>query len=274
MSSNQESNVLTVATQNLLLDKTGTAKGKVRPQHERISSAAASLLDLSMPFDLVAVQEAQTGRYRHNGKKLAELVGYQPGYWQEHNQKLTPESKRGRKGEFIGLFGSMVLAAESIDIGDNRRALLTSIANTAFVNIHWRAGASPRGRRTRYTHAERVLEAVSEFDSAVILGDFNEMPIPHLAKGRDLLRENGFESVFSKLEQPRPKTFPTHDYRHLRFGGRIRRSIDDIVVRGDRIRVVGAGLLHQVEKDDDSALPLCSDHEGLWARLEIAPKHD
>lgn len=274
---------LTVATQNVLLDKTREDTGVIRPQDERIYATAASFLNVDHQFDVVGVQEAFKSKEQHNGEVLSRLVGYGPGFWQLHNEKsneaIDRNPKHGRKNEYVGLFGSRVSYAESIELGDNRRALMTVITDVAFVTLHWRAGVSRAARETRREHAAKLTSTVAEFDDAVLLGDFNEPPVRFVSSGRDALRRRGFRSVFPLTGQSSPKTFPTSAYRSLTARGHRRWSLDDILVRGDRVRVLGAGVLEQLPIEDglhmiDSRPRYPTDHEGLWARLEIAPKHD
>ncbi len=262
-----------VITQNVLLDYTRARNHLILPQDERIGSIAATLAQFDGVLDIVGIQEAQKSVHQHNGEVLAYEFGLGPGFWVNHNQKPYPDSPRGRAGEYIGLFGSQVESATPIELGDNRTALMTTIADVAFVTLHLRAGFN--GRSAREQQAKVLIERIEEYENAVLFGDFNEPPIRHVAKARDHLKTAKFESVFSLTNQPHPSTSPTQPYKDIMGAGngwktlftRHGWSIDDILVRGPRIKVLAAGVL---QREIDTG----SDHEGVWTALELTPLHD
>ena len=263
-----------VITQNVLLDYTRTREHLILPQHERIGSIATTLAGFDGELDVVGIQEAQKSKRQHNGETLASELGMGPGFWVNHNQKPYPGSLRGRSGEYVGLFGSQVESASPIELGDNRIAPMTVIADVAFVTLHLRAGGL-ESRQARLLQAVSLAEELEPYPNAVLFGDFNEPPIRYVAKARDYLKTAQFESVFNRTHQPHPKTSPTLAYRDLLSDGNgwktpfIRHgwSIDDILVRGPRVKALAAGIL---QREIDTG----SDHEGVWAALELAPTHD
>lgn len=273
--SEQNPRVLNVISQNVLLSKTDVKYGKILSQEDRINSIAATLQAFPGQLDVVGIQEAHKSNIQHNGEYLANSTGHGPGIWIEHNQKLYPDSPTGRAGEHVGLFGAAVGEDfEAIELGDNRRAIMTEIAGVAFVNLHLRAGI--KARQMRYKQALELIDALVDYDDAVVMGDFNEPPIPYFCKARDTLRSSGFESSFDLTKQPHPITFPSPDYRK-NTKTEMLWSLDDILVRGERIQVLGAGVVDKVVQIDpvvDEKTPTHvprsgSDHEGIWAQLKI-----
>ncbi len=267
---------ITVVTQNILLDVTRTGKKLVYSQNDRIDAMAASFLDSGLPLDIVGIQEAhydqETGR--HNGEMLAQACGFADSYWEQHNEKPYEGSPTGRSGEHVGLFGSLVNHTEAIDLGDRRKALVTVIADVAFVTFHWRARSNMQARQSRKESAKMLVEVLNTYDDAVVFGDFNESHLPLIAPGREILARAGFKSVFASMQAPQPKTFPTESYRGITSEAVGTWSLDDIMTRGDRVRVLGAGTIAQVAMDtipdDQDIRPIYpSDHLGLWAQLGI-----
>lgn len=272
--------ILKVATQNILLDKTRAESGVILEQSVRLPAMTDTLAQYGCDYDLVAIQEAQESKGVHNGKNLSQVLGYGEGVWVTHNKKPHKRSKTGRKGEHVGLFGNAVEEAVEIDLGDRRKAVVTEIAGVAFACVHLRSGADAREKR--YMQARALIEALSEYKNAVVLGDLNEPAVPFIAKARSALRRAGYRSVFSQLDLARPNTYPVGSYAEIMHPSDSRRdriirrgwSIDDILARGPRISVLAAGVLRAVplETDDQGgALLEPSDHVGLWAELEIAP---
>lgn len=275
-----QSKLLKVATQNILLDKTRAESGVILPQSARLPAMADTLAQHACDYDLVAIQEAQESKGVHNGKILSQVLGYGDGIWVTHNEKPHKKSKTGRKGEHVGLFGNAVEGAVEIELGDRRKAVVTEIAGVAFACVHLRSGADAREKR--YLQAAALIEALSAYENAVVLGDLNEPVVPFIAKARNALRRAGYRSVFTQLDLSRPKTYPVGSYAKIMHPSDSRRdrmirrgwSIDEIVARGPRINVLEAGVLQAVplETDDHGSVPLePSDHVGLWAELEIAP---
>lgn len=267
--------VMNVLSQNVLLNKTDVKLGKILAQDDRIDSIVATMEAFPGELDVVGVQEAHKSTRQHNGEYLAEALTQSPGGWVQHNQKPYPESPTGRAGEYVGLFGSAVGDDfETIELGDNRRAIMTEIAGVAFVNLHFRAGV--KARQLRHKQANELVDAIADYDDAVVMGDFNEPPVPYVAKARDTLRSAGLVSSFDLTNQPHPITFPSPEYRKNTRAERLW-SLDDILVRGERIQVLGAGVLERVvrideelDKNTPTSVPRTgSDHEGIWAKLAI-----
>lgn len=276
----QDPMIVNVLTQNVLLDYRRTREGLILHQDDRIDSIAATINNFHSPPDVVGIQEAHKSKKQHNGEVLAEGCGYGPGFWVNHNQKPYEGAPRGRPDEYMGLFGALVEYAEPIEIGDNRKALMTVIADVAFVTLHLRSGWE--NRWLREAQAKPIVEALAPYDDAVLLGDFNEPHYRQIADARNHFTDNGFRSVFPLTGQPRPKTSPIGPYKKASANGRglqgpvVRRgwSIDDIQIRGPRVRALAAGVLDRVivppEHDVPARVPLeGSDHEGLWATLSI-----
>lgn len=263
--------VLNVISQNILLDKTRANEGReeegeILKQKDRIDTLADTLRRFPGSLDIVGIQEA----YQSNGEMLAELCDMEQGVWVGHNQKPYPGSPRGRAGEHVGLFGECVNhTARSIELGDNRRAVMMTLGDIAFVTLHLRAGGGLKERAARREQAEHLVYALDQYDDAVVFGDINEPPMRHIAKARDTLREAGFRSVFPLTGQSHPKTFPVPSYRSIHGRGH-RWSLDDIQIRGSRTKVLAAGVLKRTELGVVDGVPQDgSDHEGIWARLAI-----
>lgn len=305
MTAKNSPQIINVLTQNVLLDITRTREGRVLPQGERIDSLAETFKRRFSRMDVVGIQEADKDRstYQHYGELLAEKCGYGPGFWVQHNQKPYQGAPTGRANEFVGLFGEEVNDHTSIELGDQRRAAMTEIAGVAFVTLHLRAGASEEAYKLREEQTCRLLEGIQDYENAVVLGDFNEPPthpgikmyqnlssalniklpgaILYESMGRKQLQIAGFRSAMAARDWRIPKTFPTPDYRGVtdeRLPKWLSLQLDDIMIRGPRIKKVGNGVLQQVmvpEGVEPHIAPRApSDHYGLWAQLEIAPKHD
>lgn len=241
-----------VVSLNLLLNKTLTREGVIEPQHERIKSLAHTIGSLPVSLDVVMVQELHITDKHHNGELLQEQLGLQQGYWFGHNEN-------SRKNEFLGVLGNAIEAAESIDVGDNRKAVIAHMGGVAFVGIHHRSGL--RKGPVRLEQMQSVMQQVSDFDKVVVMGDSNDYPA---SRSRRILREYGFTSVFRALGGPNPPTFPTPDYRDIMLTKSQKRivprgiSIDIIETRGfERDQILAAG----VQAADKS------DHYALHARL-------
>lgn len=280
----KSSDVVNVVTQNVLLDTKRTDSRKMLDQTYRIHAVAQTLLNLQKSLDIVGIQEAHK-KTQHNGEVLAELVGHGPGFWVNHNRKPYKGSPTGRAGEYMGLFGARVEFAMPIALGDQRYAVMTEVNGVAFATVHPRARLKARGKR--FLQAQALTEVLDEYDNAVILGDFNEPPLRLISKGRGHLHRNGFRSVFGLTDQERPKTWPTGQYKELMYDGEewmLRQmkhgwAFDDILVRGPRVNVLAAGVLERIAVDAeivrqaDGAVPnAASDHDGVWATLEIDPR--
>lgn len=284
MTKSPEVTSVNVVSQNMLLDKTRTKKGLILSQGDRIASIGATIGAFPGSLDIVGVQEVHITTEHRNGEILAEYCEEGPGFWVEHNQKPYPGAPTGRANEYMGLFGAMVDDIRIIEIGDNRRAILTEIAGAAFVNLHLRAGRN--ARFARYKQARELHKATADYDNVVLIGDYNEPPIRGVALARGVLSRVGFQSVYSLLGEESPATCPIEPYvSAMRRRSKIENHfvqrawpIDDILVRGDRISVVAAGVLQRVivtsdalEQSVSAEVPRePSDHDGVWATLEVA----
>jgi hypothetical protein len=285
---------VTVVSQNVLLDYRRTTDGLILPQDVRIDAIAATLESIDGTLDVVGIQEAHKSKNQHNGEVLANQLGYGPGFWFEHNSKpkkdsLNPIPRKGRANEFMGMFGSMVESAEAFDIGDRRKAVMTTIAGVAFLTLHLRAGWGARPLRKEQSYA--VIDILKNFPDAVAFGDFNEPDspyLPHVSAGRNVLKDNNFQSVFNLQPNPKhsPRTSPTKQYRGAAMDGRklhekpfvwLGWPIDDILVRGN-IAVKAAGILEPMRVENGlpsnvspKAPREATDHRGVWAKLGIPP---
>jgi len=284
MMTSHEPKIVNVITQNVLLDFKRTRKGLILHQDHRIDSIAATINNFPGSPDVVGIQEAHKSENQHNGEVLAEACGYGPGFWVQHNEKPEPDAPRGRPDEYMGMFGALVDDISVIEIGDERRAIMTVVDEVAYVTAHLRSGRTER--YTRYEQARSLNEATKEYENVVVLGDLNEPPIRGLALARGELARAGFRSVFPLTRQRYPKTSPIPSYKAAAMNGRSRLEahfvemgwpIDDILVRGPRVKVLAAGVLDRmivIDKEVDRKTPATvpregSDHEGLWARLGI-----
>ena len=252
----------TIVTWNTLLDYTRTNAGLIRPQEDRAPSQVDTLSQLRQQLgadlDVVAIQESHKSDNRHNGEFLAESLGYGKGYWYKHNAKPYPQSKTGRSNEYMGMFGARVDHAEDIDLGDNRKAVLTHIGKVAIVNIHPRAGVGNEDLQIEQIGV--ALKVLDEFESAALVGDLNS----HLrSKARKMIETEEYVSAFSSTRQRHPKTWPTPNYRSVMYGAAAGHILPSVVLDGIYTR----GLI----VNDAGSFIGDSDHAGLWAEVE-APR--
>lgn len=245
MESPENLNAFNVVTWNILLDKTRTSQGKVRPQSQRTSNHIDTLRGINVELDVVAIQEAERTREQHNGEVLARHLGYAAGTWAEHNTSK-------RKGEHIGMFGGLADEVEFFELGHDKLGVLTYVGRVAVVGVHLR-NETVGPMRTYQTKA--VLKKIENSSEAVIMGDFNATPReePHR-----LMQDADFESAFM-VNGTRPKTWPTEDYRHVFYPKPLRSALpqfryDDIMVRGLNVEWARTFVGD-------------SDHKGLAARV-------
>ncbi len=249
--------VLTIVTWNILHDVTRTKAGLIQSQLDRAPSLASNLVtlrdQLHSELDVVALQEVHKTAEQHNGVYMSQELGYGNGYWFVHN-KPRPNLGGGRTGEHIGVFGARIDHADFVELGDNRRAVISHIGNVAVVNIHTRARF--KNRELQKEQVKVVLERVADEESVAFMGDFNSW-------GRGMARRaveaEGFDSAFTILRKRHPKTFPTPAYRGMMYGKArfIAPSValDEIYVRGMAVH-------------DAGSFTGDSDHAGLWAKME------
>lgn len=259
----QQSGPFTVVTWNILLDISRTENGIITSQADRLSSQIDTLAalreELGGELDAVAIQEAHKANGQHNGVCLSKSLGYGAGQWIEHNRKPYPGSPIGRSGEHVGWFGARINYAEGIELGDNRRAIISKIGDVAIANIHPRAG---KNVALKEEQVKVVLKHLAEYPVAVFVGEFN-----NLAGGtvRHAVETDEFESVFSVLGKPQPKTWPTPAYN------RIMRSPKDKV--GSVLKTLTPAIVlddiyvRNVMVHDAGTFVGDSDHAGVWAKL-------
>ncbi|MEO5499175.1 MAG: hypothetical protein ABIR46_01600 [Candidatus Saccharimonadales bacterium] len=241
----------TVATFNILMDKTRTEAGIIVPQAKRLPSIVEVFSSSGIDMDVVAIQEAEQTFEASNGDNLARSLGFAASYWVEHNQLK-------RRDEYIGMFGNKVENPTFFDIGFYKQAVMTMVGETAVVGFHTKRQLWGTERELQ---TSVVLDRLREFDQSVLLVDTNAL---WFEKSRRMLKRAGFRSAFHERHYMRPSTFPTEQYRDIMLGPWQQRllpnglSIDDIYVRG--MDVENVGVLHAD-----------TDHLGLWATVK--PKH-
>lgn len=238
-----------VVTWNILLDKTRTKRGLMKPQSERLPSQAETLQSLGIELDVVAIQEAHITRKQHGGEELARQLGFAASFWQEHNTSK-------RRGDAIGMFGNLVDRAEFFDLGHDKLGVLTYIGSVAVVGVHLR---NEYFGPMRADQTSVVLDKLQGDERAVVMGDFNAIP---LERPHRLLQAADFVSAFEMNGRSRPKTWPTEKYRSVMYPKALRGvapgfQYDDIYVRG--LEVEWAELF----VGD-------SDHKGLVARVSVS----
>lgn len=255
----------TVVSWNILLDKTRSYKREpsdwdyVTPQSERLPSLVETLRSLDMSLDAVAIQEAHETKDQHNGEELARRLGFEAGYWYEHNRSK-------RTGERIGVFGNLIHDAQVSELPHDKKMVKTMIRDdVALANIHLRNEL--RGPM-RAEQMQVVIDELRAHDKAVIVGDTNAL---FFEKARRLLYQAGFRSVFGMRH---PVTFPTPEYRRIMLGleneddtswqNRLMRDgimLDVIYIRNlDVKRSLGVRAVGRFEGD--------SDHFGLYATIQ------
>lgn len=256
-----------MASLNLLIDKTRSTLPENNSQHvehqyQRIDSLSRALGSLPISLDVVMLQEVHITKRYNNGEQLMENLGIDKGFWVQHNEL-------SRKDEYLGVIGHAVDSVEAFDVGDNRKALLTMVGGIALVGIHNRSGLK-QNRHIRVEQTKKILDRISEFDKAVIIGDSNELP---WQEPRLMLSDAGFTSVYKMRRKllpakaPLRATFPTRRYRKIMLTPAqlnafpVGAAIDLIDLRGfERSEVIKAGVRTNKK----------SDHKTLYAKL--APK--
>ena len=234
------SNSFNVVSWNIFLDKTRAKNNIIKYQKDRVESQAKTLAELGLELDAVLLHEVE-GKH---GARIAELTGYEPGHWEQHN----------RKNEHIGAFGQSIDAAKFFDIGHDRKIVKVMMGNLAVFGLH--LSARPKRYFMRVEEMEAVCELIDQEDEALIAGDFNGI---RQEKARRMLARRGFSSVFRETGG-KPPFYPTDKYRDILWTPKQQRvlgrwvSIDDMLVRGVTVQDAGA-----FEGD--------SDHFGLHATL-------
>jgi len=245
-----------IASLNVLLDKTRSGLPRtdphfVEPQFERIDSLSQTLGSLPISPDVVMLQEVQVTKDFHAGEQIAQRLGVGEGFWFNHNTSK-------RKGEFIGVCGKLVVAAEAIEIGYDKLAVITEIDDIAFIVTHLRRTYD---RRIKATQMRSLLEQTEQYEKRVIVGDANADP--H-SEARKILRHAGAQSTYLMQTGRYPGTWPTSNYRDVmlkRHQQQIIRkplSIDMLEVIGfERDDVLAAGRVDTPK----------SDHYAMYAEL-------
>jgi hypothetical protein len=266
---------------NMLVSNSRVKNKIIRPQYERLPIFIDTLKSFPGSLDVVGVQEASLEDGINSGVALAESLGFNSSFFYQHNlpKKRWARDGRGRRNEFIGMFGALVDHAEPIDIGDNRLAVMTTIGSMAIVNFHFRQGRE--NRQIRVEHARRILDVVAGFEQVALAGDTNEN---WTSPARQAFYEAGFESAPLAVQGELPMTYPTPPYHEIMSNnepeGTLRSvvSIDEICVRG--LTVADAGILPESQVQlpshfDKQANPIqmpeaASDHYAVWATLSAA----
>ncbi len=247
-----------VTSLNVLYDKTRTESGLIEPQHERIDSIARTLGSLPVAHDVVLLQEVHVTADHHNGERLADTLQLENRYWFPHN----------RKGEYLGVCGNKVEAAEDFDIGDRRRAFVAWVGDIAFVGIHHRSGI--QNGQLRAEQMNIVLDVINQLgaDKVVIGGDANDIA---RSKSRQLLTDAGFTSVYKAqrkvplVPNKLPATFPTENYRDILLSPQQRR----LLPRGVSIDILETrGFARNEIKQAGTVMTEKSDHWTLYTELE------
>lgn len=260
-----------LASLNLLLDKTKSNLDKshkryVEPQHERIDSLARTLGALPISLDVVMLQELHIEWFNNNAKRLTKNLDVGKIHYFNHNSKR-------RRGEYIAVCGKKVEHAYSIRIGDDRKALIAVVGDTAFAGVHNRSGV--KNGHVRVDQTRRILNELRHYKRAGFIGDTNARPG---SRARNLLVDEGYSSVYT-MKQPAdqkpdfPNTFPTDNYRTITLPSWVplehlentallphAMSIDTIEVRGfEPQEVLQAGTVMTKK----------SDHKTLFAELQL-----
>lgn len=254
----QSPSTFNIVTWNILLDYTRTKAGLIKPQEERVDSLVATLTELRQKLggelDVVAIQEAHKSKKRHNGEYIAQALGYGIGQWFEHNKKPFEESKTGRPDEYMGMFGARIDHAEPVELGDNRKAVMSHIGKAAVLNIHTRAGIW--NQKLRVEQVKKALSVLAEYESAAFVGDTNNNIGGEVHK---VIEAQGYVSSFAATNQDYPGTWPTDDYRSAMLGtvGKHivpQRKYDVIYTRGLTVYDAGSFIGD-------------TDHVGLYAKV-------
>lgn len=271
----KKTNKINVVSWNMLLDNTKTLKGIIRPQFARLPGHIATLSSFAGSLDVVGIQEAAYEVKGNNGVALAKALGFSTSFFFQHNLPQAGIKGRGRRNEFIGMFGGLVDNAEPIYLGDNRIAVKTYVGSVAFVTYHLRQGLE--NRPLRIEQASRLIEAVSDSPKVAFLGDGNEK---NTSPAMRLLKSEGFEPVSLGSEGSEIITYPVPEYHetmHLNADGTPKPSvqIDHLNTRG--LTVLDAGIIEPITPNKrnilgaKSTLPTGpSDHYPVWMTVEAA----
>jgi hypothetical protein len=240
--------LINVVSWNVLLDKKRTAKGLISAQSERLPSQVDTLKRLDINnIDVALIQESHGSKELHCGEEMARQLGYQAGFWFEHNTSR-------RRGDYIGVFGARVESAEPIELPHDKLAILTKLGETAFVAIHLRR---ERVGPMRAEQAEVLVERLDGLEHVVIGGDPNAL---FFQKARRILRAAGFGSAFHLTGQRNPKTHPTPEYRKV-FYAPVHRPILPRGTASDIIYTRGMNVHTAARFHGDS------DHYGLYGTV-------
>jgi hypothetical protein len=278
--SDSASTRINVLSWNMLLDTTRTNNQRIRAQRARLPGFIRALEEFDGQLDYVALQEVAIENGHNNGAALARALGFNTSFFFQHNIPQEHEPGIGRSNEYLGVFGSVVDNAEAFDIGHGRKAILSTMGNLAIINTHFRARS--KYADVRVENAQKTVELAQSYRNTVITLDANER---RTKPARQLLESAGFQSVFTLLGRAHPATFPVRSYRREMYGVPFGSAlpgvaIDDILVRGEGIRVVNAGTIEaphvpmepvvgsdgKITKVPDGP----SDHAGLWASIDAA----
>ncbi|MDB5165672.1 MAG: hypothetical protein JWM00_562 [Candidatus Saccharibacteria bacterium] len=213
-------------------------------QDERLPSIIETLREQG-EFDVVGIVEAGQG----NGEKIAQAISGTPGLWYPHSRK--------KLGEHIGLFGPTIEPAEKIELGYNRRAVVTRLGDVAITAVHLRRPDEwYRSGPEQVEQAQALIDYFADEEKVILFGDFNGV---RAQKPRRMLKAADYELATTQLGRRPVRSFPTDEFPErlsrreqllLRLvGGMI--SIDAIYTKG-------------VDVIDTDSFGGPSDHRGLW----------
>jgi endonuclease/exonuclease/phosphatase family metal-dependent hydrolase len=254
---------LTVVSCNVLLD--GREKHPYEPQQKRLHG----ILDLvaGLEPDVVSLYEVGGQPDDHPGAYIADRLGLTTHAFHAYGLRQNEGIVTAATADFKDI--------ECLELDPKH---MNRVAHVA----HYRNGEGSgddfavvgthpshhvlKGIVLRRRQMNTLLENISGYDQAVVMGDLNAMP---WQKSRRMLEKAGFNSALGTLGHP--PTYPTDaqkcDIGAPKLAKPIMRaalqyfgvSLDDIYVRGGKI--VDAGLLESEDYED------LSDHYGVWATI-------
>jgi hypothetical protein len=240
------SHELTIATWNILYDPNNYFPD-AKPQISRSKNISQKLKDLNPQPSLFGLLEVEdSSEFGNIGDLITREVNNSSGYWVQHS----------RSWEMMGFFGDAFEAADTYEIADGRKILISQIDSIAIALIHFTYGI--RGEDLRFYQMNQVLNILDRFQRVVLMGDFNSAS---WQKSRRLAKRCNYKSVFETLGRKRSATVVTQPYRkqlplRYRIGSVMGFAPDDIYVKN--VEVKDAGIF---EGD--------SDHRGVWATIKI-----
>jgi endonuclease/exonuclease/phosphatase family metal-dependent hydrolase len=255
---------LHVASWNILIDDTGPYTPTL-PQHQRCDSLSDSLRLLNFDLDFLGLYEVEGDSAGNCGEHIAADLGMKNSEWAQHGRPQEGIVLASRKpmakvrhiilnpdeGNRVALIGEQGPVAIAVTHLTSYLPLQSPGQNLflAYMSKHsW-----------RMNEISKLLDELSGYDKAIIMGDFNCLPSQ---KPRKLLESAGFVSAVARFPKKSRGTFPTTSYNRVSVkpwqGKLIPKglSIDDIYVRN--LKLIDGGPFEGN-----------TDHHGLWAKLEI-----